>query len=251
MTEIWGHRGAYDFASENTLSSFQIAADKGADGVELDIQLTRDGEIVVIHDEKIDRLSNGQGYVKDYTLSELKKFNFNKRRLTLPEFMEAPTLAEVFELLGQTGLEINVELKTGVFFYEGIELKALQLAGAFGMSDRIVWSSFNHWSVQTVKRFEPSARTALLCGGGIFATGEECEKTGAEALHPDARQLRYPGLVEDCHRRGIKVRAYTINSPEDLRFAFDLGVDAVFTNNIDVAREELEKYGLQKNTKFL
>ena len=236
MTEIWGHRGAYDFAPENTLTGFQIAVDMGANGIELDIQLTKDGEIVVIHDETIDRVSDGHGYVKDYTLPELKKINFNKRGLTLPKFMEIPTLAEVFEILEPTGVDINIELKTGIIFYVGLEQKALTLAEKFDMSGRIIWSSFNHWSVQKIKRLEPSARTALLCGFGILATGEECERTGAEGLHPDKRQFSYPGLVEDCHRRGVKVRPYLVNSQEDLRAACEREVDGIFTNNIESAK---------------
>ena len=241
MIEIWGHRGAYDFAPENTLASFQKAIEMGAHGIEFDIQLTRDGEIVVIHDETIDRVSNGSGYVKDYTLSELKKFNFNKRGLTEPLFMEIPTLAETLELLKPTGLDINIELKTGIIYYEDIEAKALQMVKDYNMMDRIIWSSFNHYSVQTVKLFYQQARIALLCGGGILTTGEECEKTGAEALHPGIHQLNCPALILDCRWRGIKVRPYTVNSPEDFQLAAKCRVDGIFTNNIEFARAELTK----------
>jgi glycerophosphoryl diester phosphodiesterase len=237
MTEIWGHRGAYAFAPENTLKSFQIAAEMGANGVEMDIQLTKDGEIVVIHDEAIDRTSNGHGYVKDLSLSELKKINFNKRGITPPMFMEIPTLAEVFELLKPINIKINIEFKTNVFFYECIEKKALALAEKFGMTERIVWSSFNHFSVQHVKKIEPSAKTALLCYGLIFVTGEQCEKIGAEALHPHFSQLQYPCLIDDCKKRGIKIRPWTVNNPDELKNIFSLGVDAVFTNRIDIAKE--------------
>ena len=100
----------------------------GADGVELDVQLTKDGEIVVIHDENLHRVSNGSGWVKDYTLDQLKGFCYNKAR---PEWdgpaSEAviPTLKEVYELLAPTGLTVNVELKTGIFLYEGILDKVL------------------------------------------------------------------------------------------------------------------------------
>ena len=235
--EIWGHRGAYHFAPENTLTSFQMAVHLEAYGVELDIQLTRDGEVVVIHDEKVDRTSNGRGQVKDFTLSEIKKLNFNKSGLVPPPFMEIPTLAEVFELLGPTKLKINVELKTGIVFYEGIEEKALALAEKYGMLDRIVWSSFNHYSVQKVKLLEPEAETALLCGGGILITAEQCEKTGASALHPGIHQLRFPGLANDCHKRGLKVRTYTVNEPDEFKLARDTEVDGVFTNRIDSAKE--------------
>lgn len=233
--EIWGHRGAYAHAPENTLTGFQMAADMGAVGVELDVQLSKDNEVVVIHDETIDRTSDHSGMVCDFTLAELKKFNFNKRGLTKPLFMEIPTLAEVFELLGPTPLKINVELKTGILWYEGIEKKALVLAEQFGMLDRITWSSFNQYSIQKVKAFEPAAKTALLCGGGVFVTGSQCESLGAEALHCDIQQMRYPGLVKDCHARGIMIRPWTVNEDADFKLAHKLGVDAVITNWIDRA----------------
>ncbi|MCR2806723.1 glycerophosphodiester phosphodiesterase [Paenibacillus soyae] len=233
---IWGHRGAYSSAPENTLVGFQMAVQMGADGVELDIQLTKDGEVVVIHDETVDRTSNGQGWIKDFTLAEIKKLNFNKMGRTEPLFMEVPTLAEVLELLNPTGLSINIELKTGVIPYEGIEHMALQLVGKYGMADRVIWSSFNHYSVQKIKQLEPSSRTALLCGGGIWVTGEQCEKVGAEALHPSVHMLRYPPLVEDCRKRGILVRPWTVTSEDDLKLARDLGVDTVMVNRIDWAK---------------
>ena len=235
--EVWGHRGAYDHAPENTLTGFQMAVDMGADGVEFDIQLSRDGEVVVIHDETVDRTSDGYGYVKDHSLSELKKLNFNKKGIAKPLFMEIPTLAEVFELLKQMKIKINVELKTDNVYYESIEAKALEIAYKYDIIDRIVWSSFNHYTVQKLKQLEPYAETALLCAGGILVTGEQCEKTGASALHPRIDQLRYPGLVEDCHNRGIMVRTWTVNEPEQIKMSYELGVDCICTNRIDTARE--------------
>ena len=234
--EIWGHRGAYDHAPENTLTGFQLAADMGADGVEFDIQLTRDGEVVVIHDETVDRTSNGTGFVKDFTLAELKKFNFNKKGITEPYFMEIPTLDEVLQLIKPTGLRINIELKTGIVYYDGIEAKALKVVGKHDMLDRIVWSSFNHFSIQKLKQLEPNAETALLSALQIHITGEQCEKTGASALHPNIKQLLYPGLVEDCHKRGIKVRAWTVNEPEQFKLAGDKNIDGICTNRIDAAK---------------
>ena len=77
-TQVWAHRGASAYAPENTLEAFRLAAEMGADGVELDVQLSRDGELVVAHDETIDRVSNGTGYIKDYTLAQLKKLSFNR-----------------------------------------------------------------------------------------------------------------------------------------------------------------------------
>jgi glycerophosphoryl diester phosphodiesterase len=142
----------------------------------------------------------------------------------------------VFELLKPTQMMINVEFKTGKIYYEGIEAKALKAAVKFDITKRIVWSSFNHYSVQKLKQLDKNAETALLSGGELFVTGEQCEKTGAAALHPHLKQLRYPGLVEECHKRGVKVRAWTINEPEDFQLARDLSIDGIITNRIDLAK---------------
>ena len=238
IPRIWGHRGAFAYAPENTLPGFHLAAQMGADGVELDIQLSKDGAVVVIHDETVDRTSDHEGRVHEYTLKELKTMNFNKRGITKPFLMEIPTLDEVFALLAPTGMSINVELKTNVVRYEGIEQKALALAGRHGLLDRVVWSSFNHYSVQAIKQEEPQARTALLCSGGILVTGEQCEKTGAEALHCHVQQLRwYPGLVGECHSRGVLVRPWVVDEEADFRLAVELEVDTVMTNDIARAKQ--------------
>lgn len=133
-TKVWAHRGASAYAPENTLEAFLLAAEQGADGVELDVQLTKDGEMVVVHDEEIDRVSDGSGFVKDYTLAELKTLNFNK---THPEYQDVkiPTLREVYEALKPTGMTINVELKTGIFWYKDLEKKVLELTKEMEMAD--------------------------------------------------------------------------------------------------------------------
>ena len=106
--KVWAHRGASGYAPENTLESFKLAADMGADGVELDVQLTKDGELVVVHDEYIDRVSDGHGRVVDYTLEELRRFNFNKMHPEYATSCKIPTLREVLELLNDTGMTVNI-----------------------------------------------------------------------------------------------------------------------------------------------
>lgn len=135
QTLVWAHRGASGYAPENTLEAFQKAVEMGADGVELDVQLTKDGELVVIHDETVDRTSDGSGWVKDFTYARISRFNFNR---THPEGYERamiPTLEEVYELLKPTGLTINVELKTGVVFYPEIEARVLDLTARMGLEE--------------------------------------------------------------------------------------------------------------------
>ena len=233
--DIWAHRGASAYAPENTLEAFQMAADMQADGVELDVQLTKDGKIVVIHDETINRVSDGCGYVRDFTLDELKNYHFNK---THPEFENAtiPTLREVLQLLKPTNLKINIELKTGVFFYEEIEQKVLDLVKQYEMEDRIWYSSFNHYSVKKVKELCPNAKVGLLYCDGIYEPVSYAKALGAEALHPAVYNLQYPQYVEKCREEGIKIHAWTVNSFQDMAKGVQSGLDVLITNYPDKAK---------------
>lgn len=150
IMKIWAHRGASAHAPENTLPAFELAYLSGADGIELDVQLSKDGVPVVIHDERIDRVSNGTGYVCNYTLEELKGFNVNQY---FPEYgnVAIPTLAEVYDLVRDMDMVINLELKNSVIFYEGLEEKVLRLAAEKGLEERMIYSSFNHyWTVKSL-----------------------------------------------------------------------------------------------------
>ncbi|MDR1571743.1 MAG: glycerophosphodiester phosphodiesterase, partial [Clostridiales Family XIII bacterium] len=143
-----------------------------------------------------------------------------------------PTLGEALRLLAATGLTINIELKTGIVFYDGIEESVLRQVEGLDLLDRVVFSSFNHVSAARVKRLEPLARIAYLCGGGIITGAEQCERTGAYALHPDMRGARCPGLIADCRARGVRVHVWAVAGPDDLRFCEENGVDAVIVDDI-------------------
>ena len=126
MTEIFAHRGASGYAPENTLEAFRLAMEQGADGIELDVHLTKDGEVVVIHDETLNRTSDGQGKVRDYTLEELKKFSFHNH-IEKYKGVQIPTLKEVLDLVENSSMKVNIELKTGIYWYEGIEEKTMEI----------------------------------------------------------------------------------------------------------------------------
>lgn len=235
-TKIWAHRGASGYAPENTLESFKLAVSQEADGIELDVQLTKDGELVVIHDEKIDRTSNGNGYVKDYTLEELKKFNFNYGNEKYEE-VKIPTLKEVYELLKPTNLIINVELKTGIIFYEGIEEKVLKLAKEMEMEDRIIYSSFNHHTIKKIKELNNNAPTGLLYCDGWIGILEYAKNLGVTALHPCGYNLQYENLIEECKKENMLLHVWTINEEKDMKFLYENKIDSIITNYPDVARK--------------
>ena len=270
---VLAHRGASGYAPENTLEAFALAADLGADGVELDVQFTRDRVIVVIHDEQIDRVSDGSGNVCDYTLEELKEFNFNK---THPEYAycEIPTLEEVLELLKPTGLKINIELKTGVNFYPGIEAATAEMVEKYDMADRVIYSSFNHESVIRTKNYieeniwqkkksdyekneveriqntcvegsKSSSKFGLLYSIGIADVASYAKALGVDALHPSVNDTRYPNFIESAKERGLAINVWTVNSKSDLMRMQQLGVDSVITNYPDLAREIYEDIDLE------
>lgn len=236
---IWAHRGASGTAPENTLEAFSQAAEMGADGVELDIQLTKDGEIVVCHDERIDRTSNGKGAIRDYTLAELKRFDFCNGMLAY-EGSRIPTMREVFDLLRPTGLTINIELKTGEFFYENIEEKILALTAEYGMEDRVIYSSFNHYTIKKIRELDSNAKTGFLYADGPLDMPAYGKKYGVTALHPAGYNLQYPGFMEDCQKFGLDVNVWTINTRADILACAEYGVHAVITNYPEKARRVLQ-----------
>ena len=238
---VWAHRGASGYAPENTLEAFKKAVEMGADGVELDVQLTKDDQMVVIHDELIDRTSDGRGWVKDMTLEELRKYNYNK---THPEYEHAdiPTLREVYELLKPTGLTINVELKTGIVFYEELERKVIELTKEMDMEDKVLYSSFNHYTCVKLHELNPEAYVGFLYADGPIDMASYAKKHGADALHPALYNLQFPNYMQDAAANGLDVNVWTVNEPEHIALASQMRVNAIITNYPDRALEIAEKY---------
>lgn len=236
-TKVWAHRGASAYAPENTLEAFRQAVEMNADGIELDVQMTKDGVLAVIHDETLERLGGVKGWVKDFTYNELRHININKK---FPAYgvQYIPTLEEVYALIAPTELTVNVELKTGVVFYPDIEKKVLQLTRDMGMQERVIYSSFNHYSMQAVRRLEPYAKTGILYQDGwIGVVDYAADLVQADALHPALYNVQYPGFFEDCRRRQKKVHVWTVNEESYMHMLCDYGADAIITNDPKLARK--------------
>ena len=229
---IWAHRGADGYAPENTLPAFQMAAQMGADGVELDVQLTKDGQIVVCHDERIDRTCSQKGWLKDFTLEELKKMDFSGGNEQYAG-VQIPTLREVLELLQDTGMSVNIELKTKAIPYPGIEKKCIRLVKEMGYEDRVIFSSFNHLSLQMIRLSAPEMKIGYLylyAAAGIIPFAK---RLGVDALHITQQNFLIPGFMEKCKELGIKVNAWTINQENEYQSCAENGVNAVITDYPD------------------
>lgn len=238
---VWAHRGASGYAPENTLPAFQKAVDMSADGVELDIQMTSDGHLVVCHDEKIDRTSNKSGLLKDFTLAELKEMDFSNGMMDY-KGTKISTMEEVFDLLKNTNLTINIELKTGIFFYPGIEEAIINLTKSFNLMDRVIFSSFNHYTIMKIKELYPDSKCGFLYSDGIIDMPNYAKAHGVEALHPALYNIKYPNFIRSCRNKNLEVNVWTVNEENYMLMCCQAGVNAIITNYPDKAFEAIEKY---------
>ena len=245
-TLVWAHRGASAYAPENTLAAFALAAEMRADGVELDVHLSKDGAPIVCHNFSVNDTSDGSGDIKSLTLAEIKKFNFafrynDTKFVDKYGFESAPTLGEVFELLAPTGLFVNIELKS-----DEEELLRLcnELADKYKMKGKIMYSSFNHRALMRVHEYDPSVTVAPLYAQRILFPWVYASLLGAMAIHPDWGQVfEIPEMIRECHRRGIRVNPWTVDGEDAMRRLIEAGADALITDVPDVALKVLESYG--------
>ncbi len=244
MTKIWAHRGASGYAPENTMEAFALAVEQRADGVELDVQLTKDQRLVVIHDETVDRVSMQHGYVKDFEWKDLCKIPVNR---TIPEYKEVfiPSLEEVYQLLKGSHLTINVELKTSVIWYPKIEEKVLELTKKMGMLERVIFSSFNHTSVKKIKEIEPEAKTGILYSDILYQAAEYSQKVEADALHPVFYHRYMEEVWKEYQKSGIPLHIWTVNTEDAMKDLIREDVAAIITNYPDKARVVREQ--IQEN----
>lgn len=234
--KIWAHRGCSQMYPENTIIAFKKAVEiPMLTGIELDIQLTKDGEIIVIHDERVDRTADGFGYVKDYTYKQIRKLtidagNGNKEKI--------PSMKEVLDLTQENlkhGLFLNIELKNSIISYNGLEEKILELIAERGLEKQIVYSSFYAKSLMKIRKLMSSARLGILdikVSDCLYKKNGGC---GADALHPYWRGLDL-SKEQLC---GQTVRAWLTGHlyPEkatgkklELKLLENLGITDVFLN---------------------
>lgn len=231
---IYGHRGASGYAPENTLAAFQEAARRGADGIELDVQLTRDGEVVVIHDHKIDRTSNGHGWIKDFTLTELKHYDFGGWFSS--DFIDEaiPTLNEVLDWLQSNQLQLNIEIKNGPVVYSGIEEKIVNLLAKYHLEQRTIVSSFHHPCLKQIKHYNPKISTGALFECRPISVPLLAQNCGAEYLHPNWQSLDAE-WVSSAKTAGLTINAYTLNHYDEYQWIKSLDINGIFTNFPDSA----------------
>lgn len=240
MTKVFGHRGFSGNYPENTMLAFRETERAGAAGIETDVQLTRDGVPVLIHDETLERTTNGTGNVRDFTLAELQKLDARWKYGGSVPFQTIPTLEEYLDFMRGNRLITNIELKTGVYEYPGIEETVVRMVERFGLVDRIWYSSFNHFSVLRAKELCPEAKCGLLLDCWLVGAGEYGKRLGMQTINGCAPYFK-PEVVAEIHEAGLEALAWTPNLPADLRRLAAAGADVLITNYPDRGLEAVRQ----------
>jgi len=227
-----GHRGAKGHAPENTMASFNCGVALGASVVETDVHLSRDGEVVVIHDHTVDRTTDGHGYVKDMTVAELKSLDAGA--WFDPKFAgeRILTLAELLAW-GKDRVPIAIEIKNGPLYYPGIAERTIRLLRAHGMEHQAILISFDHLVLREAKMIAPEVATGILYAARLVDPVGAARLAGANALHP-AWAFVTPDLVENAHAAGLAVSPWCPNDVQSLRWLDNMGVDSIGTDYPDL-----------------
>lgn len=227
--DIYAHRGSSGTHPENTRAAFHEAASLPIYGVEFDVHLTKDGELVVIHDETINRTSDGKGFVKDMTLEDLRGFDFGSWFSEEFSGEPIPTLQEVLEVFSETSHHLNIELKSDIFPYEGMARKVVGMVQKMNLDSRVIISSFDHEAVRAVKKIAPHIETAALFMEVLIDPLDYIRNVPADALHislPSALRPSMRNVITD----GLAVRVFTVNEGKHVDALREVGITAIFTD---------------------
>lgn len=240
-----GHRGAREAAPENTLSSFLAAESMGAHGIELDVMLSRDGELVVIHDYDLDATTNGKGPVKECTLAELKQLDAGSWFDEAFTGERIPTLEEVIEVLDPRTL-INIELKTESPATDGLENAVVEVIQKHDLYDRVIVSSFNPIALLRMKWADKNIPVGLLYAPDLpryLSEGWFISILRPEALHPEVRIVDEK-YMEWAREKGYRVNVWTVNEAADLKRMLELEVDGIITDRPDLLLQLMQERGV-------
>jgi glycerophosphoryl diester phosphodiesterase len=240
---IFAHRGSSVYAPENTLAAFKLAVEQRADGIELDVKLSADGQVVVMHDDTVDRTTNGTGRIKSLTLLDLKGLDAGSKFDPTFHAERIPTLAKVFDTVGGK-VFINVELTNYSSPTDDLPDKVVSLVKNFGLEAKVLLSSFNLLALIRARYLLPMVHLGLLAFSGT-ADGilrSRLLRFGPRlALHPSAKDVSSQ-LILTAHRTGCRVHVYTVNEPDVMQRLLSDGVDGVFTDDPLMAQKVIAEY---------
>lgn len=221
------HRGYSGKFDENTMLAFRKALEYKADGIETDVQLSKDNIPVIIHDETLNRTTDGRGYVKEYKLSELKKFRTKNGE-------EIPTLRELLEFVADSNLKmLNLELKNSIIPYEGLEEKVLEMIYKYNLKEKVIISSFNHLSLVKIRKLDNEIKLGALTDSTLANVPKYLNDISVDCYHPCFPSILNNDYMKEIREAGIIVNPYTVNEEEHMEMVIKAKPNSIITNEVE------------------
>lgn len=245
MPLVLAHRGANKVAPQNTLPAFKKAIQFNADGIETDVHLCKDGEIVICHNYTVDATSNGKGSIDEMTFAELRRMDFGSYFSSDFKGVTLPTLAELLTLVKNMQL-INIEIKAPKKDNDLVK-RVVEEVYKFGVEKNSIISCFDPECIRQVKEIDKNLKTGLLYERGTlgdeimnFGVAKYCQQLKADAAHPHRNLITHKEII-DLHNLGIAVNPWTVNLKEDIIKLTNWGCDALITDIPDFCRQVLKE----------
>ena len=232
---VIAHRGDKSHAPENTLSAFKLAAEKGADAIEFDVKLTTDGHVIVLHDQKVDRTTDGKGDFRYFQLAALQDLDAGLWYSEQFRGERLPTLEQVFETVGKR-IYMNIELTNYATPGDELVVKVAELVKKHGLQERVLFSSFFARNLRKARALLPEVPRGLLAWPSWVGFPARIFGWHGDyfALHPYYSDVS-PGLVDRLHAQGKRLNVWTVNAQDDLKRMVGLGVEGVITDDPGLA----------------
>lgn len=240
MSLNFAHRGASGEYPENTMLAFQKAVEMGCDGIETDVQLTKDGVLVLCHDELLDRTTDGTGILAERSYEELRRLNAAALWGGKYKEIKIPTLDELLEFIQDKDIQVNLEIKNSIIDYKNIEKMIIDKIYDYKIQDRVIISSFNHYSIARCRAIDSSIKLGVLYYCKLYEPWNYAKQLGADALHPLFYTLDEEN-IKAIKKANLAINAYTVDEEKYMRQLIALGIDGIITDYPDKLKKVLEE----------
>lgn len=233
------HRGYSKIYPENTMLAFRKAIEAGCDAIELDVHQSRDGHIVIFHDDELLRTTQVKGFIRDFTVEQLRSLDAGVLFKGQYDWSGIPTLEEYFSFIQDQQITSVIELKNNVFSYPDLEEKTIEMIRHYGLTEKVILCSFSQKSIAKCHRISPDIETALLTDYWLHKGGSIARSLGASYIHPRHLFLQ-PWVMREMKRAGVGIQPWTVDHPRRMRSLIAKGVSGIITNDPKLLREVME-----------
>lgn len=239
MVKNIAHRGYSKLYPENTMIAFQKAVEARCDAIELDLQLSKDGELVIFHDDTLERTTTGKGLISQFTRKELMELDASRLFQGIHEHHRIPSLEEYFHYIQAENIVSVIELKKKINADAKMEEKVIEMIRAFRLSEKVIISSFSQESILRSSILAPEIKTALITDYWFYKAGKTAKSLGASYIHPRHRLL-LPFMLSEMKREGLLVQPWTVDEEKRMKWLIRAGVSGIITNDPELLHEVIK-----------